>query len=137
MSELPEPGENVRCAHELVTSFLGSNPPTLLFSSPQQKRRLKRLFCEPGGIVRCAHELVTSFLGSNPPTLLFSSPQQKRRLKRLFVNLEGLEPPTFWSVARCSIQLSYRSVCLMRRKYNNIWKLQVFKMAKVWREITF
>jgi hypothetical protein len=21
---------------------------------------------------------------------------------------EGLEPPTFWSVARCSIQLSYR-----------------------------
>jgi hypothetical protein len=30
------------------------------------------------------------------------------------VNLEGLEPPTFWSVARYSIQLSYRSLCLLK-----------------------
>src|ERR1035437_1925117 len=39
------------------------------------------------------------------------------------VNLKGLEPPTFWSVARCSIQLSYRSCCLCGRKYNNIFIL--------------
>src|ERR1035437_5228945 len=37
------------------------------------------------------------------------------------VNLKGLEPPTFWSVARCSIQLSYRSCCLCGRKYNDIF----------------
>ena len=28
------------------------------------------------------------------------------------VNPEGIEPPTFWSVARRSIQLSYGSTCL-------------------------
>ncbi len=39
-----------------------------------------------------------------------------------FVNLKGLEPPTFWSVARCSIQLSYRSSSLFGGKYNKVLK---------------
>jgi hypothetical protein len=51
------------------------------------------------------------------------------------VNLEGLEPPTFWSVARCSIQLSYRSYLLSsgpqpsRHLYVGTIKLQVLLYA--------
>ena len=41
---------------------------------------------------------------ASPGQSSFSPIGRERRLARR----EGLEPPTFWSVARCSIQLSYR-----------------------------
>lgn len=37
--------------------------------------------------------------------LHFLGPAQK-----IVVRLEGLEPPTYWSVASCSIQLSHRRI---------------------------
>lgn len=39
------------------------------------------------------------------------------------VDLEGLEPPTPWFEAKCSIQLSYRSVPLRREESGAGWKI--------------
>ena len=35
------------------------------------------------------------------------------------VRLEGLEPPTFWFVAKHSIQLSYSRICFSQLSHNN------------------
>ncbi len=93
-------------------------------SRPSRKNKAAKCgFCEPGGIVRSAHELVTSFLGSNPsiPSVLVP-PEKIKPRNAASVNLEGLEPPTFWSVARCSIQLSYRSYSTFVSGYKESYK---------------
>ena len=36
---------------------------------------------------------------------------------RGFVTLSGFKPETFSSVVRCSIQLSYKAICLSECKY--------------------
>jgi hypothetical protein len=50
-----------------------------------------------------------------------------RHTKYLMAYLEGFEPPAFWSVARRSIQLSYRYSCFSETfiRYNRFGEIQV------------
>ena len=43
--------------------------------------------------------------------------------KGLMVRPEGLEPPTLWFEAKCSIQLSYRRAKQGTRNYTSILKI--------------
>ncbi len=120
-------------AHELVTPFLGSNPPTLLFSSLRviKKAPFSALLRDPEGTVRYprasaypAHELVTPFLGSNPPTLLFSSLRviKKAPFSALLRDPEGTQTPNLLIRSQMLYSVKLRDHYFCERKYSKILK---------------